>query len=107
MTSVARAHPPLQPTNAVPLAGLFAYTQALGLERWLHRPKRGLSTLVLSLVWLALAWHGSGRPYHLSHLDEPLLATLLGRPGLPTAETLRRSLAQFPTQAVRRAVEAA
>lgn len=107
MASVPRALPPAQPTNAVPLAGLFAYTQTLGLEPWLHRPKRGLSTLVLSLVWLALAWHGSGRPYHLSQLDEPLLATLLGLPGLPTAETLRRSLAQFPTQAVRRAVEAA
>jgi hypothetical protein len=107
MDSVARALLPLQATNAVPLAELLAYTQALGLERWLRRPKRGVSTLVLSLVWLVLAWHGSGRPYHLTHFDEPLLATLLGLPGLPTGETLRRSLAHFPAQAVRRAVEAA
>lgn len=107
MASIGRAVPTPRPTNAVPLARLFAYTQALGLEHQLRRPKRGVSTLVLSLVWLALAWHGSGRPYHLSHLDEPLLAPLLGLPGLPTAETLRRSLAQFPTQAVRRAVEGA
>jgi hypothetical protein len=107
MDSVACALLTAQPTHAVPLAELLAYTQTLGLERWLRRPKRGLSTLVLSLVWLVLAWQGSGRPYRLAHLEEPLLAALLGLPGLPTGETLRRSLVYFPTQAVRRAVEAA
>jgi hypothetical protein len=107
MASVPRALAPPQPTNAVPLARLFAYTQSLGLERWLAQRKRGLSTLLLSLLWLALAWRGSGRPYHLGLLREPLLAALLGRDGLPTAETLRRSLRYFPAQAVRRAVEAA
>jgi hypothetical protein len=86
---------------------LFAYTQRLGLERYLARPKRGLSTLVASLLWLTLAWRGSGRPYHLQHLDEPLLAALLGLGRLPSAESLRRSLAHFPAQAVRHAVEAA
>jgi hypothetical protein len=54
-----------------------------------------------------LAWRSSGRPYHLSLLQEPLLAALLGRDRLPSAETLRRSLAYFPAQALRRAVEAA
>jgi hypothetical protein len=107
MSSVPRPPAPGQPTNAVPLARLFAYTQALGLERWLARRKRGVSTLVLSLLWLTLAWRGSGRPYHLSLLQEPLLAALLGVGRVPTAETLRRSLAHFPAQAVRRAVEAA
>jgi Transposase DDE domain len=107
MSSVARPNPAVQPTNAAPLARLFAYTQALGLEAWLTQPKRGFSTLVLSLLWLTLAWRGSGRPYHLSLLQEPLLAALLGMSGLPTAETLRRSLAYFPAQALRRAVEAA
>jgi Transposase DDE domain len=107
MASVARTMLPLQPTNAAPLVRLFAYTQTLGLEQWLARPKRGVSTLVLSLLWLVLAWRGSGRPYHLTLLHEPLLAALLGVPRLPTAETLRRSLAYFPAQAVRRAVEAA
>jgi hypothetical protein len=107
MDSVACALLTAQPTHAVPLAEVLAYTQTLGLDRWLRRPKRGLSTLVLSLVWLVLAWQGSGRPYRLAHLDEPLLAALLGLPGLPTGETLRRSLASFPTQAVRRAGEAA
>ena len=107
MSSVLRRPAPVQPTNAVPLARLFAYTQALGLERWLARRKRGVSTLVLSLVWLTLAWRGSGRPYHLSLLQEPLLAALLGVGRVPTAETLRRSLAHFPAQTVRRAVEAA
>ena len=107
MGSVPRVLPPVQPTNAAPLARLFAYTQTLGLERWLARRKRGLSTLVLSLLWLTLAWRGSGRPYHLSLLQEPLLAALLGVARLPTAETLRRSLAYFPAQALRRAVEAA
>ena len=107
MASVARALPPVQPTNAAPLARLFAYTQTLGLERWLARRKRGASTLVLSLLWLTLAWRGSGRPYHLRLLQEPLLVVLLGVPRLPTAETLRRSLAYFPAQALRHAVETA
>jgi hypothetical protein len=107
MASVPRALPVRQPTNAAPLARLFAYTQTLGLERWLARPKRGLSTLALSLLWLTLAWRGTGRPYHLSLLAEPLLAALLGVARLPTAETLRRSPAYFPAQALRHAVEAA
>ena len=107
MSSVPRPVAPAQPTNAVPLARLFAYAQSLGLERWLARRKRGVSTLVLSLLWLVLAWRGSGRPYHLSLLHEPLLAALLGQERVPTAETLRRSLRYFPAQAVRRAVQAA
>jgi len=107
MASVPCALSPLQPTNAAPLARLFAYTQALSLEQWLARPKRGVSTLVLSLLWLVLAWRGSGRPYHLTLLQEPLLAALLSVVRLPTAETLRRSLVYFPAQAVRRAVETA
>jgi DDE family transposase len=107
MASVPRALPAVQPTNAAPLARLFAYTQTLGLERWLARRKRGVSTLVLSLLWLTLAWRGSGRPYHLSLLQEPLLVALLDVPHLPTAETLRRSLPYFPAQALRHAVETA
>ena len=95
-----------QPTNVVPLARLFAYTQSLGLERYLARPKRGLPTLVLSLLWLTLAWRGTGRPHHLGLLTEPLLAALLGRARLPTPRTLSRSLAYFPAQALRAAVEA-
>jgi hypothetical protein len=35
MASGSRPSSPVQPTNAVPLAGLFAYTQSVGLERWL------------------------------------------------------------------------
>ena len=107
MASVPHALPAAQATKAVPLARLFAYTQTLGLERWLARRKRGRSTRVLSLLWLTLAWRGSGRPHHLSLLQEPLLVALLGVPRLPTAETLRRSLAYFPAQALRQAVEAA
>jgi Transposase DDE domain len=106
MASVPRPQPALQPTNLAPLPQLFAYTQSLGLEHWLARPKRGVSTLVLSLLWLTLAWRSSGRPSHLSLLQEPLLAALLGRDRLPSAETLRRSLAYFPAQALRQAVEA-
>ncbi len=107
MASVARRVSPPQPTNAAPLVRLVAYTQTVGLEQWLARRKRGVATLVLSLLWLVLAWRGSGRPYHLTLLQEPLVAALLGVTRLPTAETLRRSLAYFPAQAVRRAVEAA
>ena len=106
MASVARRRVAVQPTNVAPLARLFAYTQSLGLERWLARSKRGVPTLVLSLLWLTLAWRGSGRPYHLTSLpQDPLLAALLGLARLPTPETLRRSLTYFPGQALRRAVE--
>ena len=62
MARVPRSQPALQPTNLAPLPQLFAYTQSLGLERRLARPKRGVSTLVLSLLWLTLAWRSSGRP---------------------------------------------
>jgi hypothetical protein len=98
------ATPPL-PTNLAPLPRLLAYSQALGLERHLARPKRGLSTLLLCTLWLVLAWRGTGRPFHLASLREPLVARLIGRPRLPTPQTLARSLAYFPARAVRGAVE--
>jgi hypothetical protein len=96
-----------EPTNLAPLARLLAYAQGLGLERYLGRPKRGVGTLALSLLWLYLAWRGSGRPHHLSQVAEPLLPALLGCPAVPTPRTLYRSLAYFPAKAVREAVEAA
>src|SRR5687767_10598494 len=96
-----------EPTNLAPLARLLAYAQGLGLERSLGRPKRGVGTLALSLLWLYLAWRGSGRPHHLSQVAEPLLPALLGCPAVPTPRTLHRSLAYFPAKAVREAVEAA
>jgi hypothetical protein len=89
------------------LPRLLAYTQTLGLEWFLSRPTRGIPSLVLALVWLVLAWRGSGRPYHVAELQEPLLAALLGRERVPSATTLYRSLRRFPAQAVRAAVEAA
>ena len=95
------------PTNVAPLARLLAYAESLGLEWHWERPKRGVSTLALSLLWLDLAWRGSGRPHHLSQLTEPLLPALLGCPALPTARTLSRSLASFPAKGAREAVEAA
>jgi hypothetical protein len=66
-----------QPTDLAALPELLAYTQQLDLTPHLERPKRGLSTLAASLLWLCLAWRGSGRPYHLQHLHEPLLAAIL------------------------------
>ena len=107
MSSVAAVPPDVQPTNLAPLASLLAYTESLGLARYLERPKRGLSTLALSVVWLVLAWRGSGRPHHLGLLAEPLLVALLGRERLPTAQTLHRSLAYFAAHDVRAALEAA
>ena len=107
MSSVRPAATSPQPTNAVPLARLFAYTQSLDLHEHLERRKRGVSTLALSLVWLALAWRGSGRPHQLSLVTEPLLAALVGLARLPAPQTLHRSLAAFSAQAVRAAVEAA
>ena len=104
MNSVPAVAP--RPTNLAAIPRLLAYAQRLGLERWLARPKRGLSTLAVSLVWLVLAWRGTGRPQRLDRLDEPLLAALLGRERLPTARTLTRSLGYFPAQGRRRAVEA-
>jgi hypothetical protein len=107
MRSVPVSAAPVQPTNAAPLPRLFAYTSSLGLERFLDRRKRGLSTLVLSLVWLTLAWRGSGRPHHVGLLREPLLAALLGVDRLPTAQTLHRALAYFAAHDVRAALEVA
>jgi hypothetical protein len=107
MASVAPAAEAAQPTNLAPLPALFAYTQGLGLERPLSRPKRGIPTLVLALLWLTLAWRGTGRPERVAALDEPFLAALLGLPALPDARTLHRSLARFPARALRAAVEAA
>jgi hypothetical protein len=95
-----------QPTNLAAIPRLLAYTQTLGLERWLARPKRGIGTLALSLVWLVLAWRGTGRPHRLDLLDEPLLAALLDRERVPTARTLTRSLGYVSGQGMRRAVEA-
>jgi hypothetical protein len=53
------------PTNLAPLPELLADAQSLGRERHLGRAKRGLSTLASALLWLVLAWRGSGRPDHL------------------------------------------
>ena len=97
----------LQPTNLAPLAPLLAYTQRLGLEPFLDRRKRGCTTLVSALVWLVLAWRGSGRPYHVGYLEDPLLRAFLNRIALPSATTLTRSLAYFSAKQVRAAVEAA
>ena len=104
MTSVAPVG--AQPTNLAAIPRLLAYAQALDLERWLARPKRGMSTLALSLVWLVLAWRGTGRPERLDLLDEPLLAALLGQARVPTARTLLRSLGYLSAPGLRRAVEA-
>ena len=107
MSSVASVLPGVQPTNLAPLASLLAYTESLGLTQYLERPKRGLGTLALSVVWLVLAWRGSGRPHHLGLLAEPLLGALLGRERLPTAQTLHRSLAYFAAHDIRAALETA
>lgn len=95
------------PTNLAPLPELLAYTQSLGLEGQLQRAKRGLSALAAALLWLVLAWRGSGRPDHLDRLGEPFLAALLGLARLPCARTLRRSLAAFSSRRLRAAVETA
>jgi hypothetical protein len=107
MLSVAPGAPVGQPTYVAPLAPLFAYAQSLGLAPYLARRKRGLSTLALSLVWLALAWRGTGRPHHLGLLADPLLAALVGLERLPTPQTLHRSLAYFSAHDLRAALEAA
>ena len=103
MASVAPASP--QPTALAALPELLGYTQRHGLEQHLYRPKRGLSTLAASLLWLCLAWRSSGRPYHLVHLDEPFLAAIIGRHRLPTPRTLYRSLAYFSARALRHAAQ--
>src|SRR5579884_880487 len=95
------------PTNLAPLAQLLAYTQRLGLEPFLDRRKRGCTTLMLAIIWLVLAWRGSGRPYHVRYLADPLLYPFLNRIDLPSATTLARGLAYFSAKQVRAAVEAA
>jgi len=94
-----------RPTSLAALPALLAYTHQLSLEGHLHRSKRGLSTLAASLLWLCLAWRGSGRPYHLAQLDEPFLAAIIGRHRLPTPRSLYRSLASFSAHALRQAVQ--
>jgi hypothetical protein len=94
-----------RPTELAALPRLLAYTQALGLERWLARPTRGVPTPVLAVFWLVLAWRGSGRPAHAALVDEPLLVSLLGQPRRPDPSTLRRRLDRFSAQGVRQAVE--
>ena len=61
MASVPPRPVAARPTNLAPLARLLSYAQALGLERHLRRPKRGVPTLALALLWLVLAWRASGR----------------------------------------------
>lgn len=95
------------PTDLAGIPRLLAYVQTLGLERHLFRRKRGIPSLVLVLVWLVLAWRGTGRPQHLPMLEAPFLAALLGRARLPSAPALYRSLRYFSAHAVRAAVEAA
>ena len=107
MASLSPASLSPLPTDLARLPHLLAYTQALGLERHLARPKRGIPTLALALLWLALAWRGTGRPYHLGHADEPLLAALIGRHRLPCDQTLYRSLAYFSAKGLRAAVQEA
>ena len=89
MARVASPHPAVQPTNLAPLPALLAYTQALALARFLARRNRGFSPLVLSLVWLTLAWRGSGRREHLEQFTDPLLVALLACGQLPSPQTLR------------------
>jgi hypothetical protein len=103
MASVPLASP--QPTSFAALPDLLAYSQQLGLDRHLARPKRGVPTLAATVLWLCLAWRSSGRPYHLAHLDEPFLAAIIGRHRLPTPRTLYRSLAYFSAHALRQAVQ--
>jgi len=107
MASLPLASPSPLPTDLAALPKLLAYTQRLGLNRYLHRPKRGIPTLALALLWLSLAWRGSGRPYHLRQLNEPLLAALIGRHRLPSDQTLYRSLTYCSAKALRRVVEEA
>jgi Transposase DDE domain len=95
------------PTDLASLPRLLAYVQTLGLERYLFRRKRGIPSLVLVLVWLVLAWRGTGRPQHVPMLEAPLLAAVLGRRRLPSPTTLYRSLGYWSAHAVRAAVEAA
>lgn len=95
------------PTRLAALPPLLTYTQSVGVERFLDRPKRGVPLLRLVLLWLVLAWLGSGRPFHLDQLIEPLLAVLLGGSRLPRAKTLRRSLTRLAAKDARVAVEAA
>jgi hypothetical protein len=95
------------PTDLAGIPRLLAYVQTAGLEQHLVRRKRGIPSLVLALVWLVLAWRGTGRPQHVPMLEAPFLAALLGRSRLPSATTLYRSLRYFSAHALRAAVEAA
>jgi hypothetical protein len=95
------------PTDLAGLPGCWRTPRPWACNAFLFRPTQGIPSLVLALVWLVLAWRGTGRPHHVAELREPLLAALLGRDRLPSATTLYRSLRRFSAQAVRGAVETA
>jgi len=100
--------PALAPTNLAPLPRLLAYVQDLGVGALLApRARRGGPLLAVVLVWLVLAWKGTGRPHRAAAvLADPVVLAVLGRVHLPDAETLRRGLGALPAKAVRAAVEA-
>jgi hypothetical protein len=56
MASLSPTSPSPLPTDLAALSELLACSQSLGLERHLHRRKRGISTLAVSLLWLGLFW---------------------------------------------------
>ena len=61
MAIVPALSPGALPTTLAPLPRLLASTQPLGLERYVQRPKRGVPTLALALVWLVLARRARAR----------------------------------------------
>ena len=86
---------PPRPTNLGNLPRLLAYAQGPGLERHLYRAKRAVPALAPALVWLMLAWRGTGQSHRLEVLDAPLLAALQDADQLPEPEILDRTLGYF------------
>lgn len=104
MGSLSRPIPPV--TGLAPLPLLLAYTERVLPKSAFVSTGRGVSTVGMALLWLVLAWRGSGRPSHLRLLVDAVIAVLVGLSVLPCPKTLARSLDRFAVRPLRHMLEA-
>lgn len=93
-------------TSLACLPRLVSYSQQVLAKGAFLRAGRGVPLWSLALLWLVLAWRGSGRATHLPYVADGVLALLAGLSTLPCSKTLARSLHRFPVRALRQALEA-
>lgn len=105
VTTRSGARPLPGVTSLACLPKLLSYTQQVLPKEAFVRPGRGVSLWSLALIWLVLAWRGSGRATHLPYFADAVLAVLVGLTALPCSKTLARSLSRCAVRPIRRALE--